>query len=178
MEPLNEKEESFLEVYDAYADAVYRRCFFKVSDKEKAKDITQESFVKLWDYYRNGEDIRNGKALVFRIANNLIIDSYRKKESESLDFLALGGLDPSEDDHEHIVDASDKFFALKIINELPDIYQEAVTLRYVEEMSPTEIAEIIGETENVVSVRIHRGVKMIKDLLGEKENKENNEDQF
>lgn len=175
MEPLNEKEESFLEVYNTHADAVYRRCFFKVSDKDKAKDITQESFVKLWDYYRNGENIRNSKALLFRIANNLIIDSYRKKESESLDFLAGNGLDPYEDDHEHIVDQSDKHFALKIIRELPDIYQEAVTLRYVEEMSPTEISEIIGESENVVSVRIHRGVKMIKDILGEKENKETNE---
>lgn len=174
MEPLNQKEESFLEVYNTYADAVYRRCYFKVSDKEKAKDITQEAFVKLWDYYRNGENIRSSKALVFRIANNLIIDSYRKKGSESLDMLADKGLDPYEDDHEHIVDVSDQYFALKVIRELPDIYQEAVTLRYVEEMSPAEISEIIGESENVVSVRIHRGIKMIKDLLNDKENKESN----
>lgn len=162
-------KKEFEVAYDEHADAVFRRCFFKVSDREIAKDITQESFVRLWDYYSRGDKIQNPKALVFRIANNLIIDHYRKKESDSLDEFMESGFEPEVDTHKDIRDKTDKSFALKIIMELPDDYREAVTLRYVEEMGPKEIAELLGESENTISVRIHRGIKKIKEILEENE---------
>ena len=161
------KKTQFESVYDEYSDAVFRRCFFKTSDREVAKDITQESFVRLWEYFESDEKVENAKALLFRITNNLIIDHYRKKDSSSLDRMQEDGFDPSGEDHEHIFHATDVEYAMQIINELPDIYREAVILRYVEEMQPREIAEIIGENENVISVRIHRGLKKIQDVLRE-----------
>lgn len=51
------------------------------------------------------------------------------------------------------------------LNDLPELYREALTLRYVDGLSPKEISEIIGESENVVSVRVHRGLKKLKELL-------------
>ena len=55
--------------------------------------------------------------------------------------------------------------ALKALEELPEPYREAVVMRYVDGLSPTEIARTIGESENVVSVRVHRGLKKLKSLL-------------
>lgn len=164
-----EVKKHFEKLYDEHADSVFRRCIFKVSDREVAKDITQESFIRLWNYFKSGEDVENPKALVFKIAGNLIIDHYRKKESDSLDVMQEAGFAPYEDEHEQMVFSTEREFALKIISSLPEIYREAVTLRFVEEMSPREIAEIINESENVVSVRIHRGVKKIKETLEEYE---------
>jgi RNA polymerase sigma-70 factor (ECF subfamily) len=164
-----EVKKGFEEAYDEHSDSVFRRCLFKVSDREVAKDITQETFVRLWDYFSSGEDIKNPKALAFRIANNLIIDHYRKKSSDSLDIMQEAGFDPSGDEDEQIVFSADKDFAIKIISSLPDMYREVIMLRFVDEMTPQEIAEIVGESENVVSVRIHRGLKKIQVILKEKD---------
>jgi RNA polymerase sigma-70 factor (ECF subfamily) len=60
--------------------------------------------------------------------------------------------------------------ALKALQALPDPYREAVTMRYVDGLSPQEIASVIGESENVVSVRVHRGLKKLKGILDEPAN--------
>src|SRR6266568_8175773 len=39
-------EEMFLEIYEAHADAIFRHCYFRVSDRDRAKELTQESFMK------------------------------------------------------------------------------------------------------------------------------------
>jgi len=51
------------------------------------------------------------------------------------------------------------------LQKLPDAYREALSLRYIEGLSPQEIGKIVGESENAVSVRIHRGLKKLKELL-------------
>ncbi len=53
----------------------------------------------------------------------------------------------------------------EVIKSLEPMYREAVYLRYVEELTPKEIALVLGETTNVVSVRINRGVKMLREKL-------------
>jgi RNA polymerase sigma-70 factor (ECF subfamily) len=55
--------------------------------------------------------------------------------------------------------------AIVALQTLPDVYKEALSLRYVEGLTPKEIADIVGESENAVSVRIHRGLKKLKLIL-------------
>ncbi len=52
------------------------------------------------------------------------------------------------------------------INEIDPIYQHAVYLRFVEDLKPKEIAEILGESANVVSVHINRGLKQLRAIGG------------
>lgn len=167
------KKAEFEDIYDSHSDAVFRRCFFKTSNREVAKDITQEAFVRLWDYVSSGDKVDNPKALVFKIANNLIIDYYRKKDSDSLDTMQEQGFDPGHDDHKQIFYSIDVGYALEIVDQLPEIYREAVILRYVEELQPREIAEILGESENVISVRIHRGLSKIQEVLKQQKGNDN-----
>jgi RNA polymerase sigma factor (sigma-70 family) len=44
------------------------------------------------------------------------------------------------------------------------MYRTAITMRYLDEMSPREIAEALGVSENVVSVRIHRGIEKLSKM--------------
>ena len=53
----------------------------------------------------------------------------------------------------------------------PDVYREVIILRFVDELGPKEISELIEESENVVSVRIHRGLKLLREIV-QKEEKE------
>ena len=157
--------DSFINAYDTYADAIFRHCYFRVYDRERAKDIMQETFMKTWEYIASGNEIENIRAFLYRVANNCIIDNARKKKERSLDELQEQGFEPGYDDTKKHQDRLDAHAALAIVDQLDDKYREAVLLRYLDDLSPKEIASIINESENVVSVRIHRGLAQLKKLL-------------
>ncbi len=164
MDPIVIKN-TFLNAYEDYADAIFRHCYFRLSDRERAKELMQETFVKAWDYLAKGEKIDNLRALLYRIATNLVIDDMRKRKEYSLDALQEKGFNPgiSEDEELHIKIESDK--AKEMIEKLPEKYRQVVTMRYIDELSPKEIAQITKETENSVSVKINRGLAKLRNLL-------------
>jgi RNA polymerase sigma-70 factor (ECF subfamily) len=159
------ERDKFLKAYDELSDSLFNHCFFRVSDREVALDITQETFVKTWEYIAAGKDIGNIRPFLFKVAGNMIIDYYRKKKSDSLDTLQEAGFDVRSDDVERIVSSSEGKRALNAIGKLDAKYQQVVLMRYVDELSPREIGEIIGESENAVSVRLNRSIKKLKELL-------------
>lgn len=158
-------EEAFLKLYDDLAEPLFRHCYFRVSSRELAEDLTQEAFLRMWNYLAAGNTVDNPKALLYRIAGNLIIDYYRRKKEVSLDVLAEDGFDPAGDDADSILDQAEGQKALKLLESLEPQYREILTLRYVSDLSITEIAEVVGQSENAVSVRIHRGIQKLKTIF-------------
>ena len=63
----------FLESYNLYSDEVFRFALFKLSDREKAKDVAQEAFMKMWLYLSKGNEIKNARAFLYKIAGNSIV---------------------------------------------------------------------------------------------------------
>jgi RNA polymerase sigma-70 factor (ECF subfamily) len=55
--------------------------------------------------------------------------------------------------------------ALAAMKELDDKSREVITMRFVDDLGPQEIAAITGESDNVISVRLHRGLKKLKEIL-------------
>ncbi len=165
--PRSSEENNFLASYDAYSDAIFRFCYFKTREYELARDLTQDTFMKAWDYISKDKVVANMRAFLYRIATNLVIDWYRKGKTESLEDLAETGFDPA-DPCINQADQAEISWAMKLLHKLPEEEQTLITLRYVEGLSPREIAEQIGDIkENVVSVRIHRAMKKLKTLISE-----------
>lgn len=158
-------EEAFLKLYDDLAEPLFRHCYFRVSSRELAEDLTQEAFMRIWSYLAAGNTVDNPKALLYRIAGNLIIDHYRRKKEVSLDVLAEDGYDPAGDGADSILDRAEGQKALELLEKLEPQYREILTLRYVSDLSITEIAEVVGQSENAVSVRIHRGIQKLKTIF-------------
>jgi RNA polymerase sigma-70 factor (ECF subfamily) len=90
----DEMQKDFIRAYDENADALFRQCFFKVHDREIAKDILQDTFARTWDYSTKGNTILNMRAFLYRTMNNLVVDYYRKKKAVSLDSLEEDGFNP------------------------------------------------------------------------------------
>lgn len=159
-------EQLFIAAYDELHDSVFRHCYLRVSQREDALDITQETFTKVWDYLQRGKKVDNMKALIFKSANNLIIDWYRKKKPVPLDDEVALRLP----DHNHApnpqIEAEGSWAREKLL-ELEEQYRVVVEMRLVQDLGPKEIASILGESENVVSVRIHRGIKKLQKLVQE-----------
>ncbi|MFA5997518.1 MAG: RNA polymerase sigma factor [Candidatus Paceibacterota bacterium] len=169
----NAIEQEFLKAYDQFADAIFRHCVFRISDREKAKDIAQVSFVRLWDYMAQGKEIDNMRAFLYRIANNLIIDEYRKKKEDSLDRMRdEEGFDIGFDARNDIETKDEHTRALRLLDALPDKYREALVMRHIDGLSVKDIAHLTKETENVISVRIHRAIEKLKTLSEESKHNE------
>ena len=160
-------EAKFIKTYDDHSDAIFRHCYFRVYNRDIAKDITQDTFTKTWQYLADGGEIENIKAFLYKTATNLIIDLSRKKQTISLETIRETGFEPSYDDSKDINNSIEVKRVLKIINKLDTAYKDAVIMRYVEDLSPKDIAKVLRESENNVSVRIHRGIKKLKELLNE-----------
>lgn len=171
------QEEAFLAAFNSYSDALFRHCFFRLSDRERALELVQDTFLKSWDYIRGGGEVKQFRSFLYRILNNLIIDEYRRKSADSLDEL-LEREGASEGDYAELHDGSvteledklDDERALTLVREalkeLPPSYRQVITLRFVDGFMPKEISRMIGESENVVSVRINRGINRLRKHMG------------
>jgi RNA polymerase sigma-70 factor (ECF subfamily) len=158
-------EEVFLKLYDEQADSLFRHCYFRVSSRELAEDLTQESFMRVWKYLAEGNAVENPKALLYRVAGNLIIDYYRRKKETSLEVLAEGGYDPVGDTAVGILEEVEGKRVIELLAELEPQHREILTFRYVDHLELGEIADLTGQTENTVSVRIHRATEKLKTLF-------------
>lgn len=161
----SDTETAFLEAYDAYADAIFRHCYFRAFDRERGKDLMQETFMRAWQYLAKGGEVQNMRAFLYRIANNLIIDESRKKKEMSLDKLQEEGFDPGRDETPLMQSRLEHGRVLQSLNRLDSAYRDTIVMRYVNELSPSEIAEVTGESANTVSVRIYRGLKQLRTVL-------------
>ena len=180
-------EQIFIKSYKENADALFRFCFLKVSDRELAKDLLQDVFLRAGQYLQKGNSVDNMKSFLFSVARNAVIDEYRKKKSttstsldalfeEGFDFAAgatgfaggasgaSGGMNGGD-----MISALDSVRdgerAMKFLATLPKKYREAIHLQYVEGLSLGEISEITGESSNNISVRIHRGLEKLREIL-------------
>ncbi len=166
------QEASFLKAFDEYNDALFRHALLRVSNREKAIDLVHDTFTKVWTYLRGGYEIDNFRPFLYKVLNNLIIDEYRRRKESSLDaLLEIDGVDEgsfddlSESTAEALAATIDGKKAFELLEEMPDQYKEVIILRFVDQLGPREISELIEESENVVSVRIHRGLKMLRQKI-------------
>ncbi len=168
-------EQKFSEAFELYSDELFRHASIRLSDRERALELTQEAFMKTWEYAQK-EEVREFRPFLYRTLRHLIIDEYRKHKTLSLE----GMLENSENEDlesilpageeealENAINRLDGKAALEKLKELPDAYREVLIYRFVNGFTIKEIAEQLSESENVVSVRIHRGLKKMRTMLEE-----------
>ncbi len=164
---LDKLKKKFEQVYSQESDSVFRFCIFRLSDREVCLELTQEVFMRYWDNLSNGKEIQNDRAFLFTISRNLIIDYYRKKKSISLDEIieeAEDSLSLLSDTTSNIELSSEGKFFLEKVNDLEPGDRQVIYMRFVEELKPKEIGEILKLSPNVVSVRINRAIDKLRSI--------------
>lgn len=158
-------KQKLADAYNEYSDAIFRYCYFKISDREKALDFVQETYARTWQYIFNGNEIENIKTFLYTTARHIIIDEYRKKKAVSLDDLIEKGIEPYLEIEEALYLSLEVERVMEYVRELPESYSSILIMRYVNDLSVKEIASILNESENVISVRIHRGLNKLKGMI-------------
>lgn len=158
-------KDAFGQIYKLYYRKIYRWCRINLASAPAAEDIAQETFLKAWHAlpsfsYGAGSSIQ---AFLFKIARNNLIDLSRKKKELALDEAFEI---ESENDIEEELDRKNNIETVqKALSKLNEENRHMVILRFFEEMSNKEIAEVVGSNEGTVRVRLHRILKKLKEII-------------
>ena len=162
--------EAFAQVYDLYVTPIYRFIYFKVSTHHDAEDLTSEVFLKTWHYITDKEKpIENLKALLYKTARNLVIDLYRRRAKSEFvrDDEAMANIEDKNQQSllEQIETKAEMRNIEVVLRRMKDEYREVIILRFIEELSISEIAKVLDKSKGAVRVLVHRALKVARDLL-------------
>lgn len=148
---------------DQFADAVFRFILKNIQDEEKARDVVQDTFERLWINAKK-VDGKKAKSYLFTTAYHAMIDQIRKDKRQT-DFEQV---DPAS--YSHNEQYSDlKEILNEAIEKLPADQKSVVMLRDYEGYSYKEIAEITDLSEAQVKVYIYRARVFLKNYIGSME---------
>ena len=165
--------EAFGLLYDHYLPPIYRFVLFRVSHREEAEDITHQTFLTAWEgihqYEPQGYPFGSW---LYRIARNAGVDAHRKSNPQVSIETVVAHLSLGETQSEHLDTKLEWEALLAAMRELKEIEQEILFLRFVEDLSHGEAAEIVGKTEGAVKLTQHRALKNLKAILKKNETKQ------
>ena len=150
-----------------YKSSVHSYIYYIVRDRDLTEDIFQETFVKAIVTIKQGRYTENGKfkAWIMRIAHNLIIDNFRQERNENtisndevdVDlFNDIRLCDGTVEDH--MVQSQVFADVKKMVKHLPENQREVLEMRYYQDMSFKEIAEITGVSINTALGRMRYAI--------------------
>ena len=153
----------FEDLFNRFSDKIFRHLHYRLGDRERARELTQEVFVRTWQHVSSGKPIEHENAFLYKIANNLFINEIRTdKTSASLESLQEeSGFEVSateQDPNEFSLEQELHTF----LQDLPPPYREVLVYRYIDDMAVKDIASLLGEKETAISMRIARATEKLK----------------
>ena len=148
------------ECVDKHADGVYRFILKSVKDEDKAKDIVQDSFTKMWEKV-NDIAAEKAKSYLFTAAYHTMIDTFRR-ENRLTSFEEVSTTDmTTENQYNDLKEILDE-----AVKKLPDIQRSVLLLRDYEGYSYEEIGRMTDLNESQVKVYIFRARSFLKNYIG------------
>ncbi|HVU91150.1 MAG TPA: sigma-70 family RNA polymerase sigma factor [Jatrophihabitans sp.] len=161
--------EAFGQLYDRYADTVYRFIYFRVNDRGLAEDFTSETFLRalrrIGSISYQGRDIG---AWFVTIARNIVLDHLKsaRHRLETTTADTIEGREHAQSTEAAVLDTLQSERLMQAVSQLGDEQRECVMLRFVHGMSVSETAQIMGKNDGAIKALQHRAVRKLADLVG------------
>jgi len=161
---------------DRHLKSVYNFLFRLVGDLPTAQDLTQETFFKAWKNLRHFDRKKSFKTWLFTIARNNAYDHLRKKRPTPFAYFedneGNSWINNMADEEmlpdELLVRIEREKNISKLIKKLPKKYQIILLLRYKDDFSLAEIAEILGQPYNTIKSQHQRGLMKLRKIIENK----------
>lgn len=155
-------------LYAHYVERIFNYVYYRTGNLHDAEDLTARVFQRAMNHIKNYTD--RGvpfSAWLYRIAHNLVANWHRdrsRKQEVPLDDLPVI---PNKGDHpeRNLVRSQEQESLLKMIRKLPPERQNLLILKFVENMSNSEIGKIMGRSEGAVKSLYHRTLLALRDQL-------------
>jgi RNA polymerase sigma-70 factor, ECF subfamily len=153
---------AFATLYRRYLDRVYGYAFYQLGDHHDAEDATERIFLAalraLPDFRDQGSTFR---AWLFRIAHNTIANAHRsraRRRTEPLpdDFQRAA---PNADPAGQVAVADELREVRRVVAQMPEDRRQVILLRFVDDLSTAEIAEVLDRSPGAVRVLLHRSLR-------------------
>ncbi|MFV0582413.1 MAG: RNA polymerase sigma-70 factor [Parabacteroides gordonii] len=155
--------EAFSILYKQYWTRVYHFCTLYLNNRERAEDVVQEVFIKIWEFRHLIRDDERFESFLFIITRNLIFNQFRKDLNE--DFYKMTVLSAMENSYD-IEDEIDAYNLSKYIDqliaELPERRRLIFNLSRKEYKSYKEIALLLNISEKTVKNQIAEALKFLR----------------
>lgn len=161
-------KEQLVSWYDKYSQSIFRYVLKMTGDAHKAEDLTQETFIKVFEYLSSGGVLTHPKTYIYQVAHNLTIDYFRKVKPIYLarDFFKR------QKGHELPIDSmvimnEETAQLYAALRKLKDSYRQVIILRKIEEFTIAETAQILKWSESKVKTTLFRAIRKLKKDLTE-----------
>lgn len=150
-------EKAAEELIKRYYKPILRYCKRQCFNLEKAEDLTQETFLKLFKNLSGYKEKKKFKAYLYTIANHVCIDESRKMKECSLE-----NEEEIQDEGDRLRRIEDKSEIDYLLNVLSPEQREAVILRFGQELSFGEIAKVMGCNMRTAQSRVRNALKIMR----------------
>ena len=153
--------DAFAELVERHEGMVYSLAWNFFGDRSRAEEIAQDVFLQL---YRNLHTIESDSHLLFwlrQVTTRRCIDVTRRARLKAVSLEDAGDLPMDLRPADPLLDRRLR----QLIRELPDTQRAVVTLRYQEDLDPSEICRIVGLPVNTVKSHLHRALQALRRKL-------------
>ncbi len=175
----NRDMQSFEILVNKYQNFVYRTIFFELKNEQDTYDVCQEVFLKVYKSIEKFRFDSEFSTWLFRICKNCTYDFVRKNyKNKTVSLTVSDDGEPCEIDicdsaiannpEDSVLRKEKQELVRDAIDELPKDHKEIILLRDINELSYSEIADILGIAEGTVKSRISRARISLKKLLEDK----------
>ncbi len=160
--------EAFKTLFERYVRLVAVLFYQKISQPQEIEDLVQETFLKAWGALSELRDPRSFLPWLLRIAQRVATDWHRRvgREKATTGHL-LDELAGRTAQGDAVVEAESHRRLLRALGKLPERYRRVVTLRFLEGLTPHQIATQLGEPDGTIRNRIFRGLQRLGRLFTE-----------
>ena len=163
-------EDAFESLIKKYQKQVHALAFRKVGNFQTAEDITQETFLRVYQKLATLNDPTKFSGWLYAIVNHLCIAWHRKNrlQTESLQEIHISGIETDvysryvASEHAKTTAEAQRDLVKKLLTKLKESDREVITLHYFEEMTSSEIGTYLGVSENTIKSRLHRARQRLK----------------
>ncbi|QHA90584.1 RNA polymerase sigma factor SigX [Bacillus sp. N1-1] len=169
-------DKTFERLYDRYHTNLFQFLFYMVKNRAIAEELVQEVYINVLRSYHNYEERSNEKTWLFAIARNIAIDylrTHNRRTSRWLSKFDFNKQHPKDEaplPEEILLQKEEVQAIYKCLRECTLDQQQVLILRYIQELSINETAEILNWSVSKVKTTQHRAIKALRELVDDPSN--------
>jgi len=164
---------SYQKIYEAFAHKILNFIYRMVNSPQEAEDLTQETFIAVYQKIGTLKDSAKFEPWIFRIARNFVYQIYRTRVPPSVPIdepdedgrVKVQLIDKRKNPDESFQSQELEEVVSKVIEGLPEKYREVFVLSAIQNLSYEQISDIVGRSLASVKTDIHRARLVVRELV-------------